>query len=1779
MKQNFKSNFRAMNKIISFLILIIISFGVKGQSPSFTPIHNYQAPDGLALVKFFGIPYGPDTTLNGIPSTINLTGGGTMTPAGLFFQTSNNTLYIHFNGVWYGVGGGGGGVRDTIKVVGNLLYVTFDSTGHQVLGTNHIDGLVSGGTVTLDSCLTIDVTAATFYKNFKLVLTAQILGLAITTPDGTNPRIDFVVADTLGNVSVIAGTPSPTPTGPAFNSGSQIVLASIYVPQAASCLSIMQEIIYDGISDNSGQWDIDTLGVVADFINMDKVFHLNQDLFISKYIDGGTITFTKPGSAYDTVKAGEIIKTPLFINGALGNQIYMEFLKDGIAMTSPLLLNSYFSLLDSTEYQIPSVPLSSFTWTGENVFNGVRYTFHGYDTTGAKGLYFDWSQLQIGFSPQIKQYVDSIKVISSNVYYYINGIAYLGGPVGGGGGSETWEGTLINQGSTPFAGSYTVDHGGNDFTHDNIGNFSINANDVGSFNFKAGITDSYSKINADSSQLTISHNDDNGKTFFEFDQNGAALHGDLPIYIGLKSDLTGGSPVHIFADSLTDTPQNVLWEDNDGVVHKGAYGATVPTWQQVLNSGSDINTQSNSINIGDGSFFFDMHNNLGHAQFVLSPNTEYFIGDGGPDYGMGYLDIIQGGPARTILSPGNGEIQIFATPHTGSPDSVYGVGSDRLTHLYPFSGGGGSTPPNIGSGFRVYAPQTPGFKTLFCVGCTLDSATNTNALTITVSGLTRQIITSGSSGTVTGGNYIVTIDPASTLAAYTLTMPASPTDLQIVEVDFGGTLTSGVIVTALIVSANSGQTILDNTPPGSATADNSLFYRYRASNTTWYRFKLFILFCFRVNRNRRKKKKTNMKKLFLLLLLFYNVNSFAQTDNNQPKVFNVLNWGVKPDGTTDNTVAFQNCINACVAAGGGTIYVPYSVNSIMIKGSLQTSVSGTNPNSQLYIPDVPLATKLVSIKFLGGSPPPFSSEAFTGIARTPQGPVIESTIQGTGLLPSVFSTPWETYTGIGYRNYVHIDMENLIIRTSTKIAGRDTVGTMCGVNWSKLLSCTFKNVKVDVSSRLVDMQPPTNETYGVIFPSLNNHAILITEGILFVEGYKYGVVTGEHMSGGDINVLGCANGIVIDSAYHSIDIKHLIAENCINNIYMRGNANVYITSYNSENSTTGWWTNVYDVKFAVPPAASGIPSLPSNLAFISNRSVHIAAYAQVTPNVGVQNLFTTNDSTSVFLDQVNNTSLVETIQYPSSAATQNINLLNGNKAYITLTANTTVNLTNSFFGKDLKLFIKQDGTGNRSLTVQSTAISVRIAANAVTTVSGVNTTNGWVFSTDTTGTGGAAWLASGNQPNAATDFLGSTTNVSLRFRTNNTQVAILDSNGRFGIGTNAPVYDLHVKKSVGSNGAVVSATENTNSAGEAANLVKTSTGTLGFELLGATMSGGQTNKALISTTSAITDFSIATFGSNPIIIRPNTTTGADGEIARFDVTGLNMTGSIIFNTDGTKDIGNTSTNRPRNIFSSNNITAAQAITATSGNIVATAGNINATAGSMTAGTTITSGTNIIAGTNIGLGNSAVNSWASGNAIQKGANDLFFGNGTDIHFNSNAYFDGAWKYSTTAAAVSILMNTGDITIRSAASGTANTALTWIERWYFKNAGNLITNADNSYDIGASGANRPRTLYLGTDANIAGNLNLGTAGSKITITEGSNGRTGQTTLVLGTKAITITGLTTSSRAFIQGVSQGGTVSTTFEYAAVCTSNTLTITALTTGNVTNTLDTSTLNYFILN
>lgn len=126
--------------------------------------------------------------------------------------------------------------------------------------------------------------------------------------------------------------------------------------------------------------------------------------------------------------------------------------------------------------------------------------------------------------------------------------------------------------------------------------------------------------------------------------------------------------------------------------------------------------------------------------------------------------------------------------------------------------------------------------------------------------------------------------------------------------------------------------------------------------------------------------------------------------------------------------------------------------------------------------------------------------------------------------------------------------------------------------------------------------------------------------------------------------------------------------------------------------------------------------------------------------------------------------------------------------------------------------------------------------------------------------------------------------------------------------------------------------------------------------------------------------------------------------------------------------------------------------------------------------------------------------------------------------------------------------------------------------FNATGNLLvqtagTQTDNGYKLDVQGTLR-----------TTGSVSMTSLGSRLLITEGTNSIVGQTTLVAGTKAITITGLTTSSRAIVTLVTPTGTTSTT-SYQAVCTANTLTIQANIAAGTINTGDTSVLNYLIIN
>lgn len=125
--------------------------------------------------------------------------------------------------------------------------------------------------------------------------------------------------------------------------------------------------------------------------------------------------------------------------------------------------------------------------------------------------------------------------------------------------------------------------------------------------------------------------------------------------------------------------------------------------------------------------------------------------------------------------------------------------------------------------------------------------------------------------------------------------------------------------------------------------------------------------------------------------------------------------------------------------------------------------------------------------------------------------------------------------------------------------------------------------------------------------------------------------------------------------------------------------------------------------------------------------------------------------------------------------------------------------------------------------------------------------------------------------------------------------------------------------------------------------------------------------------------------------------------------------------------------------------------------------------------------------------------ANGNANLYGeaANTLALRNGTNAQtFNVYNTYTDASNYERGQ----VSWGSNAFTIGTFAAGTGSARVLQLAtggapRWIIDTSGNFTASADNTYDIGASGANRPRNVYVGTDAYIYGNARVAAGNSNL------------------------------------------------------------------------------------
>jgi hypothetical protein len=109
---------------------------------------------------------------------------------------------------------------------------------------------------------------------------------------------------------------------------------------------------------------------------------------------------------------------------------------------------------------------------------------------------------------------------------------------------------------------------------------------------------------------------------------------------------------------------------------------------------------------------------------------------------------------------------------------------------------------------------------------------NTNILTGRTATPTMDVSGAGTY-TISDESVGLYYDPGTLAATADITLPANPIDGQEITIYFGGTITSGAVVTALTILPNTGHTIL-GAPPTDAYTSTILEYKFRDSTNQWY---------------------------------------------------------------------------------------------------------------------------------------------------------------------------------------------------------------------------------------------------------------------------------------------------------------------------------------------------------------------------------------------------------------------------------------------------------------------------------------------------------------------------------------------------------------------------------------------------------------------------------------------------------------------------------------------------------------------------------------------------------------------------------------------------------------------------------------------------------------------------------------------------------------------------------------------------------------------------------
>jgi hypothetical protein len=143
-------------------------------------------------------------------------------------------------------------------------------------------------------------------------------------------------------------------------------------------------------------------------------------------------------------------------------------------------------------------------------------------------------------------------------------------------------------------------------------------------------------------------------------------------------------------------------------------------------------------------------------------------------------------------------------------------------------------------------------------------------------------------------------------------------------------------------------------------------------------------------------------------------------------------------------------------------------------------------------------------------------------------------------------------------------------------------GQICPLNLKFNSQVELKNIGVDVGVTGVGIQEPRYETYGIIFPGLNNDIQTMVQNIR-VMGFDTGMSLGECASYDQITSGSCKTGFRLEPMWHGFHVNYGYAINCATGVVAVPNTAVgsppgmYVqwTTLETEDNSSGGWDDLY----------------------------------------------------------------------------------------------------------------------------------------------------------------------------------------------------------------------------------------------------------------------------------------------------------------------------------------------------------------------------------------------------------------------------------------------------------------------------------------------------------------------------------------------------------------------------------------------------------------------------